>query len=171
MADYTSHNSHVFKDMLSQYAENTLATRIGTALKRVAEKMVETIEGAFEPFSYEGGGTDLFPVWEGQLHDATGVGVYVNGRLSSYIPTSRGRFAQKHKDDDNIIGTERLQTALNSATTTYSKGIWIVLFSAVPYAYEVDTEGSPWGRGIGFFEDMEKRLLNDVIKNLKPKKL
>lgn len=167
MADNTSHNSHVFKNMLSQYAENTLATRIGTALKRVAEKMVETIEGAFEPFFYEGGGTDLFPVWEGQLHDATGVGVYVNGRLSSYIPTSRGRFAQRH-NDDYIIGTERLQTALNSATTTYSKGIWIVLFSAVPYAYKVDTEGSPWGRGIGFFENLENRLLNDVFVNLKP---
>lgn len=164
MADNTSHNSHVFKNMLSQYAENTLATRIGTALKRVAEKMVGIIDYSFTTPA----GTEMFPVFTSNLHDATGVGVYINGSVSSFIPTKRATEPQYYKGESDIIGNSRLSAALSVASTTYSKGVWIVLFSAVPYAYKVDTHGSPLGRGVGFFEELEKVLLNDVIKNLKP---
>lgn len=166
MADYTSHNSHVFENMLTQYAENTLATRIEATLKRVAEKMVGIIDNSFKMPS----GTDTFPVFTANLHDATGVGVYINGSVASFIPTKRATTMQTHKGVE-VDGNSLLSTALSEASTTYSKGIWIVLFSAVPYAYKVDTQGSPIHRGVGFFEDLEDRLLKDVIKNLKPKKL
>lgn len=166
MADYTSHNSHVFRNMLSRYAENTLATRIGTALRGVAQKMVGIIDASFKSPN----GTDMFPIFTANLHDATGVGVYVNGSVTSFIPTKRATITQHHEGKRGIDGNSLLSTALSEASTTYSKGVWIVLFSAVPYAYKVDTEGSPKQRGIGFFENLEDKLLNDVIKNLKPKK-
>lgn len=168
MADFTTHNSKVFKVGLKDFAEREIKAILETMLREVAQKLVNAIDGAFVPFEQYGGGTSQFPVWEGQLHDATGVGVYINGRLSSYIPTKRGFNPQVHGDIDGIIGSEYLQQALNEATSQFTTGIWIVLFSAVPYAYMVNKHGSPWHRGKGFFERLKSLLIDDVFKGLRP---
>ncbi len=168
MADYAAHNSRVFKVGLKNYADSVITPKIEAVLRDVAQRMVNTIDRAFEPFEQYGGGTTQFPVWEGQLHDATGVGVYINGKLSSYLPTKKGFDEQVYEDEDGIIGSERLQQALNAAVSQFSKGIWIVLFSAVPYAYKVNTFGSPRHRGKGFFERTKSLLIDDVFAGLRP---
>lgn len=168
MADYTAHNSKVFKVGLKNFAEREIKAKLEAMLRDVAKKLVDAIDGAFVPFEQYGGGTEKFPVWEGQLHDATGVGVYINGRLSSYMPTKKGFDEQVHGDIDGIIGSEYLQQALNEATSQFPTGIWIVLFSAVPYAYKVNEYGSPRHRGKGFFESIRSLLIDDVFKGLRP---
>ena len=168
MSDYTAYNSKVFKVGLNNYTERVIKVKIETVLRTVAQKMVNAIDGAFVPFEQYGGGTDQFPVWEGQLHDATGVGVYIDGRLSSYIPTAKGFDPQVHGEEEDIVGSERLQQALKSAVSQFSKGIWIVVFSAVPYAYKVNEFGSPRHRGKGFFESVKSLLIDDVFAGLKP---
>jgi len=168
MADYTVHNSKVFKVGLKDFAERDIKPKLEAVLRDVAQRMVNAIDGAFEPFEQYGGGTTQFPVWEGQLHDATGVGVYIDGRLSSYLPTKKGFDPQTDGAETDIIGSERLQQALNSAVSQFSKGIWIVLFSAVPYAYDVNAVGSPWHRGKGFFGSLKNLLIDDVFAGLKP---
>lgn len=168
MSDYTAHNSKVFKVGLNDYAERVIKVKFEAALREVAQKMVDAIDGAFVPFEQYGGGTTQFPVWQGQLHDATGVGVYIDGRVSSYIPTAKGFDPQFDGEEDGIVGSERLQQALKSAATQFSKGIWIVLFSAVPYAYKVNEQGSPRHRGQGFFESIKSLLIDDVFAGLKP---
>lgn len=168
MADHTAHNSKVFKVGLEQYAERVIKTKLEAVLRGVAQELVNAIDGAFEPFEQYGGGTKQFPVWTGQLHDATGVGVYINGRLSSYVPTAKGFYPQFDEGEDEIVGSERLQTALNNAVSQFSKGIWIVLFSAVPYAYKVNEFGSPRHRGKDFFNRTKSLLVDDVFAGLRP---
>lgn len=171
MSNHAAHNSKVFYDGISHYIEGVVKVKLESILREVAAALVSYIENdAFEPFKYCGGGNGQYPVWESQLRDATGIGVYIDGRVSSYVPFSHGRFPQSDYEigETNIIGTERLVAALNAGATQFSKGIWIVLFSAVPYAYKVNTVGSPAGRGINFFGELKSYLIEDVMSNLQP---
>ena len=169
MSNHTAHNSQVFKVGLKNSSEKQIKPMLVAMLKNVAKRLVDYVDssfGGFNPPKVPSAGNTQFPVWFGQLHDATGVGVYVDGVLSSFLPTKRALDTQPQ--DGYIIGSTFLQNALNNATSQFSKGIWIVLFSAVPYAYKINTQGSKWGRGVGFFKNFEDYLLNDVIANLKP---
>lgn len=169
MSTYTTANAKIFKQGLEDFAKKQ-ATMFETALRNVAQMLVDRVDQLFTPMPpYAPGGNPSFPVWEGQMHDATGVGVYINGKLASYLPTKKGLYPQRDAKSGatNIIGSEYLMNALNAATTTFSKGIWIVLFSAVPYAAKVNTIGSPWGRGVGYFDQLCNKLYNDVCTSLK----
>lgn len=169
MSTHTTANAKIFRQGLEDFAKKQ-ATLFEPVLRNVAQMLVNRVDEVFTPIPpYHGGGNESFPVWEGQMHDATGVGVYINGALTSYLPTKKGRFPQSDAASGatNIIGSEYLQNALNAATTIFSKGIWIVLFCAVPYAARINAAGSPWGRGAGFFGQLCNRLYYDVCNNLK----
>ncbi|MCM1066390.1 MAG: hypothetical protein NC418_02300 [Muribaculaceae bacterium] len=164
MSSHTAHNAQVFKVGLKNFTETQVKPKIVAMLKNVAQRLVDYVDGSFIPMPpYRPGGNGGFPAWTGTMHDATGVGVYVDGALSSYLPTKKAI-----AENDGVDGRASLTQALNAATSQFSKGIWIVLFSATPYAYKINTQGSKWGRGVGFFKTFEDYLLNDVIANLKP---
>lgn len=167
--DYTAQNQKLFEAGLKKYADKTIKPMLEAMLKRIADWMVAYISDQFAPT--EEGGNQQFPVYSGNLHDATGVGVYIDGKLSSYTPMPIATHKQHTKVEDGIVGAERLAQALHGATVDFSSGIWIVLFSAVPYAYEVNIAGSPWERGVGFFNELEEYLKKDVILELKAVKL
>lgn len=164
MADYTAHNSKVFKVGLKDFAEREIKAKLETMLRSVAERLVAYIDGGFTP----PWGTSQFPVYTGNLHDATGVGVYIDGRLSSYIPTAIAVDQQTNQGEIGIDGSINLRNALQAATSQFSKGIWIVLFSTVSYAYKINTQGSRWGRGVGFFDALGETLFQNVITGLQP---
>lgn len=164
MADYTAHNSKVFKVGLKDFAEREIKAKLVAMLRNVAQKLVGIIDGNFVMPD----GTTQFPVDTANLHDATGVGVYVDGRLDAFVPTQRATKAQSDGGTKGIFGSEWLQTALTSASSEFASGIWIVLFSTVPYAAKINTSGSKIGRGVGFFETLGNNLLTEVVTNLKP---
>lgn len=164
MSNYTAHNSKVFKDGLNDYAERVIKVKLVAMLKSVAQTLVGIIDGSFVMPT----GSEQFPVCTANLHDATGVGVYADGAIQHFIPTARATMSQSYGGVDGIFGSTLLQTAISNGATQFSKGIWIVLFSAVPYAYKINTQGSPWERGVGFFEALKQNLLNDVISGLQP---
>lgn len=164
MADYTTHNSKVFKAGLKAFTEHDIKAKLEQMLRNVAERLVAYIDGGFTPPT----GTWQFPVDTSNLHDATGVGVYIDGRLSSYVPTARANYQQTNKGEIGIDGAINLRLALNAATAQFSSGIWIVLFSAVSYAYKINTQGSPRGRGVGFFDALGESLFQNVITGLQP---
>lgn len=164
MADYTAHNSKVFKVGLKDYSERVIKARLVAMLRNVAQKLVGIIDGNFAMPD----GTTQFPVDTANLHDATGVGVYVDGRLDAFIPTQRATRAQSNGGTKGIYGSEWLQAALTSASSEFASGIWIVLFSTVPYAAKINASGSKIGRGVGFFETLGNNLLTEVVTNLKP---
>lgn len=164
MADHTAHNAQVFKAGLKNYADNVIKARLVDMCKQVAQQMVGIIDGSFVLPK----GNTQFPVDTANLRDATGVGVYADGALSSFIPTAMATKAQSNNGTKGIYGSPLLQSALANASSQFGKGVWIVLFSTVPYAYKINTQGSKIGRGVGFFEALKQKLLNDVITNLKP---
>lgn len=164
MSDYTAHNAKVFKVGLNDYAERVIKAKFEAMLRSVAERLVAYIDGGFTPPS----GTIQFPIDTANLHDATGVGVYIDGRLSSYIPTSIATDQQTNEGEIGIDGSINLRLALQAATSQFATGIWIVLFSAVSYAYKINTQGSSRGRGAGFFDGLAETLFQNVITGLHP---
>lgn len=164
MSKHTAHNSKVFKVGLKDYSERVITAKLEAMLRGVAEKLVVYIDGGFTPPS----GTMQFPVDTGNLHDATGVGVYIDGRLSSYIPTAIAVEQQTNRGEIGIDGSINLRLALQAATSQFAKGIWIVLFSTVSYAYKINTQGSSRGRGVGFFDGLGEMLFQNVVTGLQP---
>lgn len=163
--DYTAHNVKVFKIGIKEHTERVIKPKLETLLRGVAQRMVDLMNGYFKK------GDKDFPIWTGNLRDATGLGVYVDGRLSAYMPMPIATKPQSYGNEKDIIGTERLAQAIKMASTTFGKGIWLVLFSAVPYAYDVNAHGSPKERGFRFFEllthDVDT-LVEEILSNLKP---
>lgn len=160
MSDYRSHNRRIFEKGLRQFATQQVGTTLLDVCKSVARELVGYIEGSF----VFPNGDICYPVDTGNLHDATGIGVYYNGMLSSFLPTKKATEPQSYKWEYPIIGSEFLRSALEKATSQFSKGLWIVLFSTVPYALEVEQSGSPAKRGIGFFGDLSDELVSAFMR-------
>ena len=66
-----------------------------------------------------------------------------------------------------IDGSAFLQQAISEASTRFAKGVWFVVFSAVPYAYHIDAHGSPLGRGQDFFKTIRGTAVNDILAGLR----
>lgn len=134
------------------------------ALRGVADKMIEYIEGEADV---------SIPIYTGNLHDATGVAVYANGKVEYLrVPnpkaTKRQHTGPSMGDRRNISGHFFLMKSISEGTTVFNNGIWIVLFSAVPYAAHIDTLGSLLGRGKEYFWQAREEFTNMVMQSLTP---
>ena len=132
--------------------------KLEAMLRKLAQDTVSYIDGAFSPIPpHAPGGNELFPVWEGQLRDATGCAVYIDGRVSSFIPTSKARYKQSDKVSGivDIVGSVFLKNAINLASSRFTKGLWIVIFSATPYAFRIDAGGSKSNRRLEAYKITE----------------
>ena len=171
MGNFTAQNSSVFHSGTKNYIEHVVKPKLEAMLRKLAQDTVSYIDGAFSPIPpHAPGGNELFPVWEGQLRDATGCAVYLDGRVSSFIPTSKARYKQSDKASGivDIVGSVFLKNAINLASSRFTKGLWIVIFSATPYAFRIDAGGSSAGRGKGYFETIKNVTVQRVIEGLKP---
>ena len=106
----------------------------------------------------------VIPIYTGNLKDATGIGVYRNGVLKRYVPSQIATRPQSsgfhHRNEYDIWGHQYLSDALEAASKEeYGKGIWIVLFSAVPYAFYIEDRDA-------FFSDIKDVMLNAIISEL-----
>ena len=77
--------------------------------------------------------SDVIPIKTHNLKDSTGVGVYQNSVLKQFYISPKAEVANK-----GIWGSNIIQMALDAGRDRYSNGSYIVLFSAMPYAEEVD---------------------------------
>ena len=127
---WQAQNAKVFKSLLNKHCEE-LEKRFTNVFHELAMGVKIYIESL----------EDL-PVDTGNLADGTGVGVYFNGMLKEYTPTPIAKEPQYH-DGDLVWGKNYLQDALTYASMEeFSTGVWVVLFSAIPYATRVDKEGT-----------------------------
>jgi hypothetical protein len=153
-------NIETIKKACTVYLNGVVKPKLVEMLREVASEIVAAIDGGY------------IPVYLGHLHDATGVAVYVDGVLSSYMPTAiatkRGRSGYFGVNNYNIVGHEYLANLMADASTQFSMGIWIVVLSAVPYAYFVNENGSPVGRGQGFFDQTVRSTVEKIISGLRP---
>lgn len=113
------------------------------------------------------------PEYLSHLHDSTGSAVYADGALVYFRPTTK-RASNKGKsgfgsvNHYDIDGSEFLQRTVADVASTFSKGVWFVVFSTVPYAYYIDMNGSPKGRGQGFFDKTHDEAVREIIAGLRP---
>lgn len=167
---WNAHNMQVVSNGMNLFVAEKKA-EIVTKLRAVAKTMVDWIEGQFTPIPpYEPGGNNDFPVWRGHLNDATGIGLYVDGRTEYFMPTSMGiKYQTSEKMPGvKIYGTPFLNQAITDTASRFPEGIWMVLFSAVPYAEDVNTFGSPLGRGVGFFDKSVHEMTSLLLSSLTP---
>ena len=156
MSDYTAHNLSVIKVGLRDFAEKEAKKEVVRRMRIIARKMLDLIERGFYPKSWQ------FPEWTANLHDATGIGIYIDGHLDKYMPVQRADTPQESASGEQIWGTRELSEALTNTSTTFAKGLWLVMFSAVDYAEQIEDTGSPQDRGEGFFTALCEWLAMDV---------
>ena len=132
---------------------NGALNRLLNALYTVAQDVMEYIDSQ-----------KVIPIYTGNLKDATGIGVYNEGKLVKYVPSKIATRPQSsgfhHRNEYDIWGHQYLSDALEAASKEeYGKGIWIVLFSAVPYAFYIEDRDA-------FFSDIKDVMLNAIISEL-----
>lgn len=160
-------NLKIIKNKCKHYLEVEKKPLLITILAAIARKLADYIEKDAR-----------IPEYSSNLRDATGVGVYVNGALTSYVPTKKATKKQKsgfhYRNEYGIDGSEYLLQAISSAATSFSRGIWIVLFSAVPYAYFLNKpelvenlRGKVEGN---FYGEISDRLIAEIYSGLVPLK-
>ena len=149
------HNIDVLKKQCRYKLNNVRVPKLVAMLTNVAQKIVNEIDTITS-----------VPNYTGNLRDSHGVGVYMYGSLSSFIPTQTATRPQSsgfhHRNEYGIWGMEYVTRALEDASTTYNDGIWIVLFAAVPYAFYVNENNA----NAGFFDDIADTLVSEVRKGL-----
>lgn len=133
-------NLSIFNKGVREYAK-TIELKIESVLARVAEDVVIYIEGAA-----------AIPVQTGNLQDSTGIGIYRNGSLRKYVPV---KIAQEQRDGK--WGSDELLKALSMASTDFTTGVWICLFSTMPYAIKIDEK-------YNYFDD---DVVADMVRNVK----
>lgn len=164
---FMERNKTVIAARCKDFVEAIAKPRLIKILTQIATTMRDMIDGEFMPWP---GGSGDYPVWFGQLHDSTGVAIYNNGSMVKFFPTKKALDSKPQRDRDNgishIIGSEWLNRAMEEASGMCSTGLWIVLFSSVPYAAKINTQGSPRGQGIAYFDRLSDKELADIIFNL-----
>ena len=158
MKNYASHNKMVFKSTLEDAKYRISRPLLTAKLRKIAVDMVDEIDDSIWV------NDDTFPKWTSNLHDSTGIAVYDYGAITSFIPPQYANEPQEYEDIQNIWGSQYLKDFINENAGKFSQGIWIVLFSAVPYAGLVNAYGSPWERGEDFF-GLLKEMFADIVYN------
>lgn len=156
---YQSQNLNVLKEGMKMFVKNVAQPQLVSILRQKAQEVVQLIDSG------------LIPEYTANLHDATGCAVYADGAISAFIPTKRAQKQGKSGFDGvnhyGIDGSAFLQQAISEASTRFAKGVWFVVFSAVPYAYHIDAHGSPLGRGQDFFKTIRGTAVNDILAGLR----
>lgn len=150
MAKWVKHNNSVFKSLLNKYTSD-LEKRFTNVFYALAESVRIYIEEKGK-----------IPFFTGNLADGTGVGVYHNGVLEAFAPMQKATMPQMYRNQF-VWGNPLLHRAIADGAYKYSKGIWIVLYSSVPYAYKVDTKGTKRNPE-GFFS---QGLVDDMLNQFK----
>lgn len=158
---YQKQNSDRFIAGIKVFAKGVIQPQLLQVLIQKAQMIVSAIDS----------GT-LIPEYTANLHDATGIGIYVDGGIARFLPTKKATKMTKSGFDGvnhyQINGSEFLQQAISEASGRFSKGTWFVIFSAVPYAFHINKSGSPLGRGQGFFKAIADMSLDEILAGLQP---
>lgn len=161
---YQRQNLTALMNGIKMHVKGVVQPQLVDVLRRKADELVSALDSG----SYD------IPVYLGHLHDATGCAVYADGALNYFRPTAKkatGKLGKSGFDGVNhygIDGSAFLQQAVSEASTRFAKGVWFVIFSAVPYAYHINASGSPLGRGQNFFDRIANTTVNEILAGLRP---
>lgn len=123
MGKFTSRNSATIYGSAKRRGGSGLFSNL-SKLRVVAQEVLETVR-------------DSIPYDTGNLMDGTGVGIYIDGILSDFRYENQATVPQKFHGQ-YVWGKETLTKALSAGSSEYVNGVWIVIFSTVPYAIYQD---------------------------------
>lgn len=153
-------NEKLFEQLLNEAAKG-IEVRLKMVLSSFAYKVYDMITS-----TTKNTGDGNLPYDTGNLRDSTGVCLYYEGSMIKFIPPKRATRTQSCKGFRRISGTAFLQEALASASNEYSSGLWVVLWSTVPYAVRVNTLGSKYWSAGWFDEGLVEGKLIPEFKAL-----
>lgn len=116
MGKYTNRNAAIVAERLKK---NDFFAEL-EKLKSIADEILSVVQGSI-------------PYFTGNLMDSTGIGVYVNGVLHAFRYDQQADVPQTYKGQ-KVWGKDTLDKAFSLGSSTYIDGVWIVIFSTVPYA-------------------------------------
>lgn len=157
---WVGHNNKVFQKAITEHR-----AKLEKKLQKMCQELADEVRLFIENFD----SIPDMPFWSANLADGTGLGVYVNGTLRAFAPTQQATSPQSDNFTNtyDIWGFQYLQDALSESTTTYSQGIWVVLFSTVPYAIRVDEEGTYRVGGATPPDFFSNRLKEEILDRFK----
>lgn len=160
MSSFHADNLAFIKLRMHDFAEHEAKREVLKRMRRIARYMVDFIDSHFDKKSQQ------YPEYTANLHDATGVAIYDNGKLESYMPTKRATEPQKSPIDEDEWGSEELTNVIRQGLARFSKGLWLVMFSASSYAEKIEDIGGPTEeeRGRNFFTALWEYLSIDIRK-------
>lgn len=158
MSRFHADNMALVTLRMKEFAEKEAKREVLKRMRRVAQYMVDFIDSHFSDDSR------LYPQYTANLHDATGIAIYDDGKLECYLPTQRASKPQKSPIGEEEWGSRELANVVKQGVTKFSKGLWLVLFSASSYAEQVEDLGSPRDRGRSFFTDLWDYMTIDIKK-------
>lgn len=106
--------------------------------------------------------SDIIPVDTHNLKDSTGIGVYQDGILKKFSMPRKAN-VPRNVNGVAIWGEDMIDQLLDTGISKYGNGDYIVLFSSMPYAEDVDDTG----RNAGFFDVLSTEfelILQEVVK-------
>lgn len=165
MGKYTKQNLETVKDQLTAYWMGDVAQRLINLLDDAAIDIISYIDA----ISTETG-QDGLPLFTGAMHDATGIGIYYQGILVGIRKPER-KYNLEPTIEVDFNPETVLDIALKNTGIKTNNGIWMVIFSAAPYAMEVDIKGTyaKTPRGEGFFSEKiipyAETVVSQRIKN------
>ena len=159
------HNIEVIKKKCKHYLVVDQRPMLINILTNIAQSLINFIENDAR-----------IPEDTSNLRDATGIGIYIDGSLAKFVPAKKATKKQKsgfhYRNEYGIDGAEYLSQAIADASTSFNNGIWIVLFSAVPYAYFLNNPelvGNLQGKVQGnFFGEISAKLVEEIYAGLAP---
>lgn len=152
---WAKQNDKVFAKGVKEYSEK-LQKRIHEVCREFAFQVFRYVSDTFYNRGYGN-----MPYYTGNMRDSTALGVYFNGSLTAYIPPNEAEDPQNYAEEGltDIWGKVWISDVL-ATTQDYQKGLWVVLYSAVPYAMKIEKEGSKYWEPGWFSEGIvEKQLL------------
>lgn len=143
--NWVAHNEKIFEQLIQEAAAE-IEVRVKTLLSSFAYGVYDMISS-----TTRNTGDGNLPFYSGNLRDGTGVGLYYEGALIKLIPPKRATRTQSCKGYRRISGSAFIQQAL-ADTSAYPTGLWVVLYSTVPYAVQIEQFGSKYWNS-GWFEE------------------
>lgn len=158
MSQFHAENVALVTLKMKEFAEKEAKREVLKRMRRIAQYMVDFIDSHFADDSQQ------YPQFTANLHDATGVAIYDDGRLEQYIPTRRASGPQRTPIGEDEWGSEELANVIRQGTAKFREGLWLVMFSASSYAETIENIGGPTEeeRGRKFFSALWEYLSIDI---------
>jgi len=152
MSAFTQHNVAVIDKRINGKRNRPLLTdAIYDGLASIANLIMEQIDEVY------------YPLDTGNAREATAVAIYIDGVVTVFrSERDLVRNELQVWSGGYYRGREQLALALNFGASKFSKGVWIVLYAAQPYAKwlnEVHTAH------IGYFDDYADEL-SDLVNQI-----